>query len=88
MGDFSFVDGLIVTAVGMIVVSALLATLWGLMAFVHYLSKEKIAPSTTVDKEMDRDEKRENIALLTAIVAAHEANPAKKYEVIEIKRMK
>ena len=82
----------------MIVVFAVLASLWFLVELVHKLVGEP-APSTTsqIDREeasqpvlLDPgvDEQRAKAAAITALVAAYEAHPAKKFEIVDVTRIK
>ena len=98
METFNLSDGLIVTIVAMIVVFSVLASLWFLVELVHKLVGEP-APATTapIDREeasqpvlLDPgvDEQRAKAAAITALVAAYEAHPAKKFEIVDVTRIK
>ncbi|WP_106450312.1 OadG family protein [Trichococcus alkaliphilus] len=98
METFNLGDGLIVTIVAMIVVFAVLATLWFLVELVHKLVGEPaqaaIAPIHHEDdlqpvlQEPGVDEQRAKVAAIMALVAAYEAHPAKKFEIIDVTRIK
>lgn len=92
---FLLSDGLIVTLVAMIVVFVILAAIWGLMELVHKCLPENLAadqsavsPENLLEPHLLKDEKREIIAALAALIRAHEEHPAKKYEIIEVKRLR
>lgn len=92
---FLLSDGLIVTLVAMVVVFLILASIWGLMEFVHKILPKKIVfqPHKVVSERkiktnFTKDEKRERIAVLAALIQSHQDHPAKKYEIFEVKRLK
>lgn len=92
---FLLSDGLIVTLVAILVVFVILASIWGLMELVHKVTKgmtDSKQPASSLEKfqepQFEIDKKREMVAALTALIRAHEEKPAKKYEIIEIKRIK
>ena len=98
METFNLADGLIVTVVAMIVVFAVLASLWFLVELVHKLVGEPAgvasAPIRQVDdlqpvvQEPRVDEQRAKAAAITALIAAYEAHPAKKFEIVDVTRVK
>ncbi len=98
METFNLGDGLIVTVVAMIVVFAVLASLWFLVELVHKLLGEPAqASSTPLQREGDvqpvlsqpgLDEQRAKAAAITALIAAYEAHPAKKFEIVDVTRIK
>lgn len=98
METFNLGDGLIVTVVAMIVVFAVLSCLWFLVELVHKLVGEPAvaAPSPIHQEdafqpvllEPDVDEQRAKAAAITALVAAYEAHPAKKFEIVSVTRIK
>lgn len=89
---FLLSDGLIVTFVAMFIVFIILASIWGLMEIVHKMTKETtVAPTSREilgESEIEVDKNREMVATLMALIYAYEEKPAKKYEIIEIKRIK
>lgn len=98
MGTFNLGDGLIVTVVAMIVVFAVLSCLWFLVELVHKLvgepaqaapvlgnREEKLRP---VQQNPGVDEQRAKAAAITALIAAYEAHPAKKFEIVDVTRIK
>lgn len=98
MGTFNLGDGLIVTVVAMIVVFAVLASLWFLVELVHKLVGEpaQAAPAPVHREETVQpvlqdtrvDEQRAKAAAITALIAAYEAHPAKKFEIVDVTRIK
>lgn len=91
MEQFSFMDGVMVSIVSMVVVFGVLAALWGLTELVHRVSTDKkplLEAETVAPVVLQSDKQRETAAVLTAIIAAHETNPGKKFEVVEVKRIK
>lgn len=102
MGTFSLIDGLVVTVVAMVVVFAVLASLWFLVELTHKLVGEPTAKKTMSDKnEQQRtsamptaiddwglDGKRAEVAAITALAMAYEDHPAKKFEIVEMIRVK
>ncbi|MGP6139865.1 MULTISPECIES: OadG family protein [unclassified Jeotgalibaca] len=88
MESFNMMDGLVVTVISMVFVFSVLASLWGLTELVHRFSAESKMEVPAVSPDLIPDKQRETVAVLTAIIAAHETNPAKKYEVVEVKRIK
>lgn len=98
METFNLGDGLIVTVVAMIVVFAVLASLWFLVELVHKLVgepaqataapiyREEASQPVLLDPGMD--EQRAKAAAITALIAAYEAHPAKKFEIIDVTRIK
>lgn len=98
MGTFNLGDGLIVTVVAMIVVFAVLASLWFLVELVHKLLGEPVqAYSIPLQREEgvqpvvsqpEVDEQRAKAAAITALIAAYEAHPAKKFEIVDVTRIK
>lgn len=98
MGTFNLGDGLIVTVVAMIVVFAVLASLWFLVELVHKLVGEpaQAAPAPVQREENVQpvlhdtrvDEQRAKAAAITALIAAYEAHPAKKFEIVDVTRIK
>ena len=80
-------DGLILTVIAMVVVFVVLGALWGVTEFVHRFSAE---PEILIEEfvDLESDDEREKVAVLTALVMAYEAQPAKKFEVVEVKRIK
>lgn len=98
METFNLGDGLIVTIVAMIVVFSVLASLWFLVELVHKLVGEPaVAVSEPIRQKddsqsglLDRgvDEQRAKAAAIMALVAAYEAHPAKKFEIIDVTRIK
>ncbi|UJF16124.1 OadG family protein [Jeotgalibaca sp. MA1X17-3] len=92
---FLLSDGLIVTFVAMFTVFIILASIWGLMEIVHKITKRitiappiPTSPDILGESEIEVDKNREMVAILMALIYAHEEKPAKKYEVIEIKQIK
>lgn len=79
-------DGLILMVIAMVVVFIVLGALWGVIEFVHLVSAE---PEILTEElfDVEHDEEREKVAVLTALVMACEAQPAKKFEVVEVKRI-
>ena len=63
MGTFSLIDGLVVTVVAMVVVFAVLASLWFLVELTHKLVGEPTAKKTMSDK----NEQQRTSATPTAI---------------------
>jgi len=98
METFNLGDGLIVTVVAMIVVFAVLSSLWFLVELVHKLVGEPaVAASSPIHQEDDLhpvlldpgvDEQRAKAAAIMALVAAYEAHPSKKFEIIDVTRIK
>ena len=98
METFNLGDGLVVTVVAMIVVFAVLSCLWFLVELVHKLVGEPaqaaLAPvhreeaSQPVLLDPGVDEQRAKAAAITALVAAYEAHPAKKFEIVDVTRIK
>ncbi len=98
METFNLGDGLIVTVVAMIVVFAVLASLWFLVELVHKLLGEPAQTSSTplpreadvqpVLRDIGVDEQRAKAAAITALIAAYEAHPAKKFEIVDVTRIK
>jgi Na+-transporting methylmalonyl-CoA/oxaloacetate decarboxylase gamma subunit len=98
METFNLGDGLVVTVVAMIVVFAVLASLWFLVEIVHKLVGEPaVATPAPIHQEgafqpvlldPDVDEQRAKAAAITALVAAYEAYPAKKFEIVDVTRIK
>ena len=102
MGTFSLIDGLVVTVVAMVVVFAVLASLWFLVELTHKLVGEPTAKKTMSDKneqqrtsatpiatdELGLDGKRAEVAAITALAMAYEDHPAKKFEIVEMIRVK
>lgn len=98
METFNLGDGLVVTVVAMIVVFAVLASLWFLVELVHKLLGEPAQTSSTlltreedvqpVLRDMGVDEQRAKAAAITALIAAYEAHPAKKFEIVDVTRIK
>jgi Na+-transporting methylmalonyl-CoA/oxaloacetate decarboxylase gamma subunit len=98
MGTFNLDDGLIVTVVAMIVVFAVLASLWFLVELVHKLVGEpaQAAPELAHREETVQpvmhdtriDEQRAKAAAITALIAAYESHPAKKFEIVDVTRIK
>nr|WP_319214999.1 OadG family protein [uncultured Trichococcus sp.] len=98
METFNLGDGLIVTVVAMIVVFSVLASLWFLVELVHKLVGEPAelvsAPVHHEDEfqpgllDPGVDEQRAKAAAITALIAAYEAHPAKKFEIIDVTRIK
>lgn len=98
MGTFNLGDGLIVTVVAMIVVFVVLASLWFLVELVHKLVGDpaQAAPAPVQREETVQpvlhdarvDEQRAKAAAITALIAAYEAHPAKKFEIVDVTRIK
>lgn len=98
VGTFNLGDGLIVTVVAMIVVFAVLSALWFLVELVHKLVGEpaQAAPAPVHREEATPpvlqnpgvDEQRAKAAAITALVAAYEEHPAKKFEIVDVTRIK
>ena len=98
METFNLGDGLIVTVVAMIVVFAVLSCFWFLVELVHKLVGEPaqaaLAPVhreeaiQPVLQNPGVDEQRAKAAAITALVAAYEAHPAKKFEIVDETRIK
>ena len=98
MGTFNLGDGLIVTVVAMIVVFVVLSALWFLVELVHKLVGEPAVVASapihqeddlqTVLQEPGVDEQRAKAAAITALIAAYEAHPAKKFEIVDVTRIK
>ena len=98
METFNLGDGLVVTVVAMIVVFAVLASLWFLVELVHKLVGEPaqaaIAPVHQEDDlqpvllDLGVDEQRAKAAAIMALVAEYEAHPAKKFEIVDVTRIK
>ena len=98
METFNLGDVLIVTIVAMIVVFSVLARLWFLVERVHKLVGEATqAAIAPVHQEDDLqpvlldpgvDEQRAKAAAIMALVAAYEAHPAKKFEIVDVTRIK
>jgi len=98
MGTFNIGDGLIVTVVAMIVVFVVLSCLWFLVELVHKLVGEpaQAAPALAQREETVQpvlqdavvDEQRAKAAAITALIAAYEAHPAKKFEIVDVTRIK
>ncbi|PTQ81595.1 sodium pump decarboxylase gamma subunit [Trichococcus patagoniensis] len=98
MGTFNLGDGLVVTVVAMIVVFAVLASLWFLVELVHKLVGEPAAvASAPVQREENLqpvlanpgvDEQRAKVAAITALIAAYESHPSKKFEIVDVTRIK
>ena len=98
METFNLADGLIVTIVAMIVVFSVLASLWFLVELVHKLVGEPAGVASApihqqddvqpVVQEPGVDEQRAKAAAITALIAAYEAHPAKKFEIVDVTRVK
>jgi len=98
METFNLADGLIVTVVAMIVVFAVLAALWFLVELVHKLVGEPAGVASAPIHQQDDvqpfvqepgvDEQRAKAAAITALIAAYEAHPAKKFEIVDVTRVK
>lgn len=102
METFSLMDGLVVTIVAMVVVFSVLASLWFLVELTHKLVGDPTEEKAMRDKkELQRtsatpmtaealglDEKRAKVAAITALVMAYEEHPAKKFEIVEVSRVK
>lgn len=98
METFNLGDGLIVTVVAMIVVFSVLASLWLLVELMHKLVGEpaQAAPASVHREEAIQpvlqdtgvDEQRAKAAAIMALVAAYEAHPAKKFEIVDVTRIK
>ncbi len=98
METFNLGDGLVVTVVAMIVVFAVLASLWFLVELVHKLVGEpaQAAPVPGHREEASQpvlldpgvDEQRAKAAAIMALIAAYEAHPAKKFEIVDVTRIK
>jgi Na+-transporting methylmalonyl-CoA/oxaloacetate decarboxylase gamma subunit len=98
METFNLGDGLIVTVVAMIVVFAVLSCLWFLVELVHKLVGEPAQAAPVlghreknlqpVQQNPGVDEQRAKAAAIMALVAAYEAHPSKKFEIIDVTRIK
>ena len=102
METFSLMDGMVVTVVAMVVVFVVLSCLWFMVELTHKLvgdptEKEPVddkkgmqtmsaTPVATADVVVD--EKRAKAAAVTALVMAYEEHPAKKFEIVEVIRVK
>lgn len=98
METFNLGDGLIVTVVAMIVVFSVLASLWFLVELVHKLVGEPAVTAPALEHREENlqpvqqntgvDEQRAKAAAIMALVAAYEAHPAKKFEIVDVIRIK
>ncbi|AZP03951.1 OadG family protein [Jeotgalibaca ciconiae] len=92
--SFGLMDGIIVTVVAMAVVFIVLSSLWGLMELVRRLvvsfSKSSVLNAEPIETEtkLVADPEREKIAVLAALTLAYNDHPTKKYEIIEVNRVK
>jgi len=85
----NLLDGIILTVVAMVVVFIVLGALWGVIELVHRFSAEPeiLTKEMEVAPAVERDEQREKVAVLAALVMTYEAQPAKKFEVVDVKRV-
>lgn len=100
METFSLMDGLVVTIVAMVVVFSVLASLWFLVELMHKLVGNPTEEKAMRDKkELQRiaatpitaealDEKLTKVAAITSLVMTYEEHPAKKFEIVEVIRVK
>ncbi|CZQ93769.1 oadg fam: sodium pump decarboxylases gamma subunit [Trichococcus palustris] len=102
METFSLMDGMVVTVVAMVVVFVVLTCLWFMVELTHKLVGDPTEEKAMSDKkELQRtsatpnatvnivvDEKRAKAAAVTALVMAYEEHPAKKFEIVEVVRVK
>jgi len=102
METFSLMDGLVVTVVAMVVVFVVLASLWFMVELTHKLVGDPAEEKARNDKNGIQtlseipfaasnvvvDEKRAKAAAVTALVMAYEEHPAKKFEIVEVIRIK
>lgn len=89
---FGLMDGIIVTVVAMAVVFIVLSSLWGLVELVRRLvvsfSKSSGLNAEPTETKLVADPEREKVAVLAALTLAYNDHPTKKYEIIEVNRVK
>lgn len=102
METFSLMDGMVVTVVAMVVVFVVLSCLWFMVELIHKLVGDSTEKEPVVDKKGMQtlsatpaatanvvvDEKRAKAAAVTALVMAYEEHPAKKFEIVDVIRVK
>ncbi|WP_320163701.1 OadG family transporter subunit [uncultured Trichococcus sp.] len=102
MEAFSLMDGLVVTVVAMVVVFSVLSSLWILVELTHKLvgdpTEEQVVrdtkefqrtKATPIEAEaLNLDKRCSKVAAITALVMAYEEHPAKKFEIVEVFRVK
>lgn len=100
METLSLIDGINLTVVSMVIVFAVLASIWGLVELVSKFIPEPETPSgsrvrshpkadlASSDAVMAENSKHKKVAELMALTLASEDQPDKKLEIIESKRVK
>lgn len=101
METISLMDGINLTVVSMLIVFAVLASIWGLVELVSKFipesgmpsnsssdSHSKIDLSSSADNTTTENPKHKLVAELMALTLASEDQPDKKFEIVESKRVK
>lgn len=101
MGEFTILDGVIITVISILVVFLVLIGLQIVMGLLRVLLKRrKVTPmsesnlqvqqpmSSEPPESLEEDEETRTVAVLTALILANQDQQDKKYHIIAIKRIR
>lgn len=94
MDTFTIIDGLSLTVIAMLVVVAVLASIWGLIELVAKFVAESTTPAAKTPivtepslRQTTEHSEHKKVAEIMALVMASEDQPDRKFEIVESQRI-